>query len=293
MDNVQGLITDIQRFSVHDGFGIRTAVFFKGCNMRCLWCHNPETILPEPELMLFPEKCLGCGKCELACKYMAISDLPRCTRCFACVDACYAGARVCVGNYYSPDALMKEILLDLPYYGTDGGVTFTGGEPFLQNDFLTEMSTRCLREGVRYAVETNLSLPWEQMHDVLKNAQLVMCDIKAMDDELHKSLTGISNRSVLKNIALLSHLDCPIIVRTPVLMGINDGEVEKVAAFLAAVPRILYYELLPYNPFAEQKWRWLSKPYTLVGQKSPSKAQMAVLRDAVLSHGVKTQIMGV
>ena len=229
------IIADVQRASVHDGPGLRTTVFFKGCPLRCEWCHNPECIRREPELLLYPDKCIGCGRCS---------------------EGCYAGARVLCGKEMTSDALLSEILLDKPYYGELGGVTFSGGEPLLQKDFLLEIIGKCKAEGINTAVETSLFIYDEE---VFSSLDLVMADLKIFDDETHKRYTGVSVEVIKENFRRLDSLGVPIIARTPVIPEIDQG-IPEISEFLRGLRSVIQYELLPYHPLGESKRQALGLP---------------------------------
>ena len=215
------IIADIQRASVHDGPGLRTTVFFKGCPLRCEWCHNPECISGEPQTLLYPDKCIGCGRCS---------------------EGCYTGARVVCGREMTSDELLAEILLDKAYYGSEGGVTFSGGEPLLQKEFLLEIIGKCKAEGVNVAVETSLFIYDEA---VFRSLDLVMADLKIWDGDTHKRYTGVSVERIKENFSRLDKLGVPIIARTPVIPEISE--------FLRGLGNVIKYELLPYHPLGESK----------------------------------------
>lgn len=224
----KGLIADIQRASVHDGPGLRTTVFFKGCPMKCRWCHNPECISFFPQILLYPERCIGCGRCE---------------------EGCYSGAQVICGKEYTPEELLSEILLDKDYYDSEGGVTFSGGEPLAQRDFLREIISLCKREGIHCAVETSLILYDEE---IFRGLDLVMADFKIWDGELHRTYTGMPNEGIKANFRRLNSLGIPIIARTPIIPGISQG-IERISAFLQGLENVKQYELLPYHPLGNGK----------------------------------------
>ena len=229
-----GLITDIQRFSLHDGPGIRTSVFLKGCNLDCLWCHNPEAISFEPDVLIDSEKCISCGKCE---------------------EGCFSGARRIAGRRYTIDELMAEILQDKDYYGKDGGVTLTGGEPACQPDFTAGVLDACKKAGIGRVLETNLCYEESLLKRLAALCDIVYCDLKIWDEAAHLSLTGESNRQVKQNLKVLSDLGASFAVRTTIVPGLNDTreEIESIAGFLSGLPGILFYELLSYNPLGLSK----------------------------------------
>ncbi len=223
-----GMIADIQRASVHDGPGIRTTVFFKGCPLNCQWCHNPECISSEPQVLMYPEKCIHCGDCE---------------------QGCFSGAKVVCGKEYTPEQLLEEILMDKDYFGSNGGVTFSGGEPFAQPEFLSEMVDLCHKSAVHCAAETSLIIYNES---ILKKLDLVMADLKIWDDALHQEYTGVSNQRIKEHFVRLNGLDIPVIARTPLIPGINQ-QIEEISQFLRGLKNVMQYELLPYHPLGNSK----------------------------------------
>lgn len=231
MREIVGLVADIQRASVHDGPGFRTTVFFKGCPLHCTWCHNPECISFEKQVMFYPDKCIGCGRCD---------------------EGCYSGARVVCGEEMTATEIMEKILLDKDYYGAEGGVTFSGGEPLAQREMLKLLIGLCRKEGINTAIETSLFLFDEE---ILGGVNLVMADLKIWDDELHLKHTGVSNKPILENFKRLDKLSVPFIVRTPVIPGINDNAecIESIRNFVRDFKNIQKYELLPYHPLGVGK----------------------------------------
>lgn len=225
------LVTDIQGFSLHDGPGLRTTVFFKGCPMRCVWCHNPECISYEKEVLSYPEKCIGCGMCE---------------------NGCYSGAKVICGREMTADEIFARILLDKPYYGEDGGVTFSGGEALSYPEILKELIAKCKEEKIGTAVETALYLFDEE---VLRSVDLVMADFKIWDDEAHLKYTGVSNAQIKENFKKLDKLGVPFIVRTPLVAGITDSKenITAIRDFVKNLKNIKEYQLLDYNPLGTSK----------------------------------------
>jgi len=278
---VNGIVTDIQRFSVHDGPGIRTTVFLKGCNLRCAWCHNPETLLPGPQLQVLPAKCIGCGAC-LACG--------------ACAAVCYAGALVLVGREMTAEAVVAEVLEDRPFYEESaGGVTVSGGEPLAQRAFAVEVLRRCRDEGLHTAVETNLAAPWEHVAEFLPVTDLFMVDVKLMDGEAHERWTGAPNDEILANVRRLAHQEQPMVVRTPVVPGVNDTreEIGAVADLIRTFPNLAYYELLPYHPLGTGKYRSLGMEYRLAHLERPSREQMDDLARTAGERGIAVRVAGV
>jgi len=240
MGEIKARIADIQRASIHDGPGIRTTVFFKGCPLNCAWCHNPECISFEKETLFYPEKCIGCGKCA---------------------EGCFSGARVACGRDLSPEEILETVLLDRDYYAPDGGVTFSGGEPLAQREALLRTVKLMKKEGIGTAVETSLCL---FDREILGEVDLVMADLKIWNEEKHRRYTGVSNRPVIEHFRRLADVGTPTVARTPVIPGVNDSreEIESIRDFLAELPNVVRYELLPYHPLGESKRRALGREVT-------------------------------
>lgn len=300
---MHGLITHIQRFSLHDGPGIRSTVFLKGCQLRCAWCHNPETMRPQPELQVFPMLCIGCGACVLACPAAAHTltaaghqfDRARCTGCGACAAECFAGALVSVGKRVTPDEILQEVRQDRAFYAeSGGGVTLSGGEPLFQREFTLEVLCRCRAEGMHTAIETNLIAPWTHYQEVLPHVDLVMCDIKFADAARHQQATGVLNERVLENIRHLAATGLPVIVRTPVVPGYTDtmAEIAAIAKIIAGLPNVQYYELLPFHPLGAGKYHSLDMPCTCEGLSTPTPETMSTLAEIAKRAGIAVRVAG-
>ena len=247
-----GRITDIQRASLHDGPGIRTTVFFKGCPLRCAWCHNPECLDFAVQELFYPDKCIGCGRCD---------------------EGCFSGAKVLCGRDITADELIKEILLDELFYVGGGGVTFSGGEPMMQREFLSEMLDRCGEKGIHRAIETSLIYYDESIFSKL---DLVMADLKIWDSDLHLKYTGVRNEQIKENFQKLDSLGVPIIARTPIIPEIEQG-IPEIAKFLLELKNVMRYELLPYHPLGLEKEKALGmKPATF---SVPDKQTMKELNE--------------
>lgn len=233
--STHGLIADILRCSLHDGPGIRTTVFFKGCPLRCAWCHNPECIAPEAQTLFYAEKCIHCGHCA---------------------DGCFSGARVTCGRTMTVPQLMAELDGDRPYYGTDGGVTFSGGEPMMQPEFLAEAADACRAAGIGTAIETSM-LRFDEA--ILRRMDWIMADLKIWDSDMHRAYTGVPNEKIKENLRRADALGIPMILRTPVIPEIDQG-IPQIAAFAAALRSVRQYELLPYHPLGDAKRAAMGQP---------------------------------
>ena len=257
--STKGMIFDIQHGSFVDGPGMRTSVFFKGCNLRCAWCHNPESQSFQPERLFYEEKCTHCGLCEQVCP----TGTADCKLCGLCQRYCEAGARKICGREYSVDALMDELLADRDFYSsTGGGITFSGGEPMLQPDFLVQVLECCAQEGIHTAVDTAGHVDWAVFERILPVTDLFLYDIKCMDTKQHRIYTGAGNERILDNLARLLDSGKPVWIRIPVVAGVNDSveEMELIAAFLRAHRWPERVELLPYHAMGEEKLRALRRP---------------------------------
>lgn len=305
---VWGIVTNIQRFSIHDGPGIRTTVFMKGCNLRCYWCHNPETWHLKPELQLFPQKCIGCEACLEVCPNNAhvVTDggrqfiRARCEGCGACADVCYAGALVLVGDQVSVEDVLAEVLADRAFYeSSGGGVTLSGGEPTLQMDFAYAILARSQEVGIHTAIETNAHCRWEDLERLLTVTDLVMTDIKHMDPEIHREVTGVSNDRIIANHRRLMATDKPVILRTPVIPTVNasDAAIDAIAAYVRELEEIRAeagseggrprLELLPFHRLASDKFRSLDLAYEAEDLKAPDKEAMAGWVALAREHGIE------
>lgn len=237
------VIFNIQRFSVFDGPGVRTAVFFKGCNLRCRWCHNPESYEKTPQLAYDRQKCIGCGRCAAVCPGGCLIPDPQrgllyrkedCIKCGRCARGCYARALSIIGSRVTADALMEELLEDLPYYreSVDGGVTFSGGECMLQLDFLEEMLRRLKAENIHTAVDTAGNVPYADFERILPFTDLFLYDMKAFHEDVHRELTGVSNERIKDNLLRLKQAGAQIKIRIPVIEELNAGELPFMRDFL-------------------------------------------------------------
>jgi pyruvate formate lyase activating enzyme len=267
-------IFDIQRSSFVDGPGIRTTVFFKGCNLRCAWCHNPESQSAAPQLLVYGDKCRGCGKCLEKCPH----DLTSCELCGKCELYCPAEARRVCGKPYTTGELLEEILADKMFFETSGGgATFSGGECMLYPDFLAELLQKCKENDIHTAVDTAGHVPFSHFERVLPFTDMFLYDVKSMDTDTHKAYTGVDNDLILNNLAALLERGARVWIRVPVIVGVNDNEEEMHAltAFLEAHGMPEKIELLPYHAMGESKARAIGREQRRF--ESPDKEKLAAL----------------
>jgi len=298
-----GLIFDIKKFSIHDGPGIRTTVFFKGCPLNCWWCHNPESQSPRMEMLLRDNRCIQCGACIEACPHDAIqwldgepvTDRAICAQCGTCQAACYADARERVGREMTVEQVLAEIEADVAFYDqSGGGVTFSGGEPLLQRDFLLDMLRACKDQDIHTALDTSGCASWATLDEVRPYVDLFLYDLKVMDDERHREFTGVSNRSILSNLQALSARGHNLIIRVPVIPGINDDDetVRQIGAFAGALPHVQSVDLLPYHHIAVDKYLRLNKPYRLFETRQPHAERMTEIAQMLQSFNLSVTIGG-
>ncbi len=280
MSQVVGNIFDIQPFSVYDGPGIRTTVFLKGCNLRCKWCHNPESWESRPQLLFYEEKCIGCGQCVQGCPHEVHSMADgqhfmyreKCRRCGLCADNCYAGALKMSGKAVTADELFDRIEQENIYYqNSKGGVTFSGGEPLLQADFLKVILQKCKESGIHTAVDTAGCVSFQQFEKILPYTDLFLYDIKAVDTVTHEKLTGVENAIILENLQKLLALQKEVMVRIPCIKGANFHEIEQMAEKLQQMS-VQKVELLPYHPMGTAKQKALSQEVILFS--APTREEM-------------------
>jgi pyruvate formate lyase activating enzyme len=282
---ITGTIFDIRRYSIHDGPGIRTGVFFKGCPLHCAWCHNPESISFTAELIFRPNRCILCDDCLGVCPNGAITrqenailiDRQKCKISGECAAVCAAEALQIAGREMTVDQVMSEVERDRVFYEqSGGGVTFSGGEPLAQPEFLLSLLEACKRVGLRTAVDSSGFAPWTVLDEIRPLVDLFLYDLKFMEDTNHLRWTGVSNETILSNLRQLSELRQPVLVRIPVIPGINDDEenIKQSGAFLAARPSVPRVELLPYHNIAEAKYAGLGVEYNLRTIHAPNQEQM-------------------
>ena len=299
-----GIVFNIQRFSIHDGPGVRTTIFFKGCPLRCLWCDNPEGQKAAPEMVFWKERCILCETCVGICPHNAIKTArrkskiivkSRCTVCGRCLDTCYSRALEQTGRYVSIDEVLEEVNRDRIFFeASGGGITASGGEPTAQPEFVVELLRRCKERQIHTAIETCGYAEWSILEKVLKYTDLVLYDIKEMDPVKHKEFVGVHNDLILENARKISSDLIPMVVRIPIIPGYNDSErnIEATGRFISELRRVSEVNLLPYHRFGEAKYKRLGLKYELKELKPPREENIKSIREAMESYGLEVKIGG-
>ncbi len=303
--DVKGVVFNIQRYSIHDGPGIRTTVFLKGCPLSCLWCQNPESQSLKPELFYNRDRCVGCGKCIAVCPVNAIemgdgkvlTDRSICTGCGLCVDACPEEAREVMGKLMTADEVVNEVMKDAIFYkNSGGGVTLSGGDPFAQPTFSAAILRLCKEKGMHTAIETCGYAPWTTIEKILPFVDLVLYDMKHMDAAEHRKLTGVSNELILDNAKRILHeMHVPLIIRVPVVPGYNDSSdnIEALAAFVVnELSPFLQVHLLPYHRLGESKVQQLERGNAPLNSAPPDEELMLSVKEIMEARGLKKVVIG-
>lgn len=292
---MKGTIFEIKHFAVHDGPGIRTTVFLKGCPLKCLWCHNPEGISAKKQLEFIRHKCTNCGRCAAVCPTKAnalnaerqhIFDRKKCINCGKCVSACFSGALSLYGKEVTADEVMRDLLSDKDFYESgNGGITLSGGECLMQAPFCAELLQKCKQNGLHTAVDTCGMVPRAALDLVIPYADLFLYDIKAIDEEVHTACTGQSNKQILENLSYLNEKKKAVEIRIPFVPHYNDGQIEKIGAFLQNLSNITGVRVLPYHNYAGTKYNSLDMENTLP-DTLPTEAESKKARDTLQAFGL-------
>ncbi|MEW5944678.1 MAG: glycyl-radical enzyme activating protein [bacterium] len=302
MSNKQGVTFNVQRFSTEDGPGIRTTVFMKGCPLKCAWCHNPEGISFKPQLVWYDRRCIGARDCLKACPENALKLTPKgmiiarslCTVCGLCADACPAVALEVIGRKWTAEALVDEALKDVTFYrASGGGVTISGGEPLAQPEFVKEFMASCRAAGLHVALDTSGFAPPDVWEECVRLADLVLLDLKTLDESRHREYTGVDLAPILDNARRTAAFGVPVWVRTPVIPGYTDSEknIREIAEFAARhVPTVERHDLLSFSNLCTSKYERLETNFPLRGRELLTKETMERLREASEAAGMKNAV---
>ncbi len=298
-----GFIFDIKRYAIHDGPGIRTTVFMKGCPLACRWCHNPEGIDPQPFAAYRNDRCLRCGECVASCPEQALRLAPEgiapsgspCTLCFTCVETCPSEARQTVGRKLTARQLLGEILKDIPFYDTSGGgVTFSGGEPLMQAEFLIELLQLCGAEHIHTAVDTSGYADCETLMAVAEHSDLILYDLKMMDSARHEKFTGVPNRLILDNLRQLARQRIELIIRIPLIPGVNDDvqNLDRTGSFLQRLPGAAKVHILAYHDFQMTKYARFEMHYRTGNIPLPTGDMLLKAKNHLANYGLEVAMGG-
>ncbi len=300
---MKGIVFDIQHYCIHDGPGVRTNVFLKGCPLQCRWCQNPESQKLKPEIMHNFEKCTVCGRCGEVCesgaityavdektgKPVTVTDRSKCTACGKCIEVCLNEARSMAGEEMTVEEAFDKVQQDKLFFGKDGGITITGGEPLVQWEFTRELFRMCKEDGIHTCIETCGFADWEKVCEVMKYVDLVLYDVKHMDPQQHRICTGHDNRRIMENLRRISQeLDKNIIVRVPVIPGYNAtvANMKAMGKFIQEeVPTCDEVNLLPFHNMGESKLQQLEE-HSDFSSRVPTDEEMRELREAVAQYGI-------
>lgn len=302
MMSVSGIVSDIQRYSLHDGPGIRTVVFLKGCPLSCIWCSNPESQSSSPELMITSKPCLACEDCVVICPQYALllnQDEPsnpmpvvewtKCDHCLKCVEVCPTGTLSQIGQTMTVAEVLHAIKLDMPFYArSGGGVTLSGGEPTRQADFSKSLLANCQSQGIHTAIETSGYCIWDKLEQLHPHCDLIYFDLKHLDAALHREFTGQSNDAILENFERLVKVHPNVVVRLPLVPGYNDDDEHllHLTSYLASIQADLMVELIPYHKLGCSKYERLGREYLLPTIPTVNDGHLAERHRFLQTHGL-------
>jgi len=302
MNDITALIFDIKRFAVHDGPGIRTTLFFKGCPLNCLWCHNPEGISTKKEIVWRPQFCIHCEHCINNCPTGALQasqgiiqrNEQRCTFCGSCVICCPTASQQLVGQQYTLEELFKRIKKDMLFFKTsNGGVTCSGGEPLMQQEFLKRFLQICQQKKIHTTLDTSGYASKKDFTDIMPFTDVFLFDVKFINDTQHKKYTGVSNTSILNNLESLLEQKKQVIIRFPLVPDITDTKenIVDILGFLDGKSQVKDIHILPFHTVKE-KYEQINKPYTIAHIKTPSINQVQRVKEMFTTRGYHVKIGG-
>jgi len=300
---ISGYVFDVKKYAIHDGPGIRTTVFFKGCPLQCKWCHNPESWKKLPEVGFRESRCQRCGRCMEICGRNAISsadgrpitDPTLCGVCGECVTACPSNAREIIGRKMTISEVMSEIEKDVVFYDqSGGGATFSGGEPLMQPEFLLELLGQCRRRGIHTAVDTTCHADTSVLERISQQMDLFLCDLKHMDPDIHQDFTGVRNDLILYNIKWLSDAGKRITIRIPIVPGFNNDKsnIEATAEFVKSLNNVTRIDILPYNSGGNEKSGRLTTEFDMMEAEVPHAKQMNMIAEILKGFGFNVKTGG-
>ncbi|WP_429081898.1 glycyl-radical enzyme activating protein [Brassicibacter mesophilus] len=300
---LEGKVFNIMKYSIHDGPGIRTTVFLKGCPLSCWWCHNPESQETKEQLMLFPNRCIGCKVCIEICEYDAIketngiicTDKKKCINCGDCTVECYAEAREMAGRTMTASDVLAQVLGDKDFYQqSKGGVTFSGGEPLMQSSFLIMLLGELKKLGIHTTVDTSGFTSRQTIEEVSPLVDLFLYDLKHMDPVKHEKYTGVPNQIILENLRYIISIGKEVIIRIPIIPGINDSkeDLEAFRDFIKTLHNVKEVALLPYHKIGQEKYNRLGKSYKMLDVQEPTQEAMELAVQIIKNCGANVKIGG-